>query len=449
MDASAITSERQAPPQRRQIVSRILLGVLIFAAGSEFIVRGPIRFLNQSSDWNDLVPVYIPARAWLHGQNPYDPNVYTAQVMDLFHKPWNPAAPRSHAVYPLSTFVWISPLAALPWGLAQPVWTLTLVALIAAMIISMIRAAGLESERAWIFAACTLALAPLHTGLATGNISMAAAALAGLLFCEMHAGHKWAAGICLAAIVGLKPQIGLPLLIYYAFRSFWLPCGIATGGTLLSFAIGALRLSRLGTVWTYDFFRNTRVFVGSNLFDDFSQRNPIRFTLIDLQVPFSYLVQDRTLTIVVALAVTLTVAILWLVLFRKERNHDDLLNISTIAILSLLPVYHRFYDASLLVLPLCWTICTHSTALAHLRRICWVLMVPFLIPGASLLQQVSSEGLLARYVVNSWYWNFFVMPHETWALLALVVTLLRAMRRRIREQASLPEIPVFSREVAN
>jgi hypothetical protein len=449
MEASSTTFERQAHSLRPKLAYRICLSILFLAAATEFALRGPVRFLSQSPDWNDLVPVYIPARVWLQGGNPYDPNAYAGKLSDTFNRPWNSAAPRSHAVYPLSTFVLLAPIAALPWKIAQPIWATTLVVLIIAMLVSLNRAEGLDRERAWIFAILTLALAPFHTGLATGNISVAAVALAGLLISALHSGNRWAGGLYLAAMVGLKPQIGLPLLLYYALRRHWLPCSIAVGGTLLTFLIGTLRLSQVGTVWTHDFARNIHVFVGSNVYDDFTSKNPIRFTLIDLQVPFSSFADGRTLPVALALALTAGLAVLWLAFFLKERNPDDLLNVSAIAILSLLPVYHRFYDASLLALPLCWTLSASSASYKRVCRVCWILGAPFLIPGASIMQQASSAGKLPDALLNSWFWKFLVMPHENWALLALVLTLLWAMKLRLREQATSRRIEAFPRESAN
>ena len=73
--------------------------------------------------------------------------------------------------------------------------------------------------------------------------------------------------------------------------------------------------------------------------------------------------------------------------------------LSAITVISLLPVYHRFYDATLLVLPLCW-------AFVSLRRervaavVSLGLMLPFLIPGGALLDTMQIAGRIPRALTN-------------------------------------------------
>ena len=111
---------------------------------------------------------------------------------------------------------------------------------------------------------------------------------------------------------------------------------------------------------------------------------------------------------------------------REAGNDRELLELSTIAVISLLPVYHRFYDATLLVLPLCW-------AFVWLRRerasaaLSLGLMLPFLIPGGTLLETMQIAGRIPRALTNHWWWEAVVMPHQVWALLFLSIVLLREM----------------------
>jgi hypothetical protein len=432
---------RALPPLRK-----LLLAMLLLAAGSEFIVRGPVRFLRQSSDWNDLVPVYVPSRAWLLGANPYSPNVYADLWTRTFGKPWSPAAARSYAVYPLSTFVLLSPLAALPWPVAQKVAAALGVLLVGAMIVCLVRFANLTNEAACLFAAATLALAPIHTGLATGNISVAVIALACIAASVAEAERTVLAGILLAAVVGLKPQVGLCFLLYYLLRRRWLICGLATAGVGLTLLTGAFRMRELGISWTADFARNARVFVGSNPVDDFTLANPVRFTLIDLQVPFYDLTGARTSAIVLAFGVVVLLALVWLLLFLRTRSPDDLLNVSILATLSLLPIYHRFYDASLLVLPICWTIRAAAPEYSRLRIACGLLFLPFLFPGATALAGAASAGHIPEVLLRSWCWQHLVMPHEIWALLLLVIVLLAAMAAHPPQLASPTVTPSRPKE---
>jgi len=117
----------------------------------------------------------------------------------------------------------------------------------------------------------------------------------------------------------------------------------------------------------------------------------------------------------------------WLVFFLRTRVPDDLLNLSILGTLSLLPVYHRFYDASLLVLPVAWALRAQATASSRLKKICWLLFAIFLIPGSSILERAVSGGHVGQNVLGSWWWGYLLLPHEAWALMLLATTLLAAM----------------------
>jgi len=54
-------------------------------------------------------------------------------------------------------------------------------------------------------------------------------------------------------------------------------------------------------------------------------------------------------------------------------------------------------------------------------------MQPFALPGAALLQEIESEGRIPASMVNAWFWNTLVIPHEIWALLLLSLLLLYAV----------------------
>jgi hypothetical protein len=57
------------------------------------------------------------------------------------------------------------------------------------------------------------------------------------------------------------------------------------------------------------------------------------------------------------------------------------------------------------------------------------LILPFLIPGGTLLEQIELRGYVSAAVRSAWWWNAMVMPHQVWILVILSVVLLEAMRR--------------------
>jgi len=110
-----------------------------------------------------------------------------------------------------------------------------------------------------------------------------------------------------------------------------------------------------------------------------------------------------------------------------SEKYDVLLPMSTLAVLSLLPLYHRLYDAFLLIFPLCWSLREFSGPRRKFARGAFLLMLPFLVPGGSALGQLQLSGKIPQAVVQSWYWTSIVMPHQIWFLLLLSLLLLWSM----------------------
>ena len=74
----------QAAPQHRDDSPRIsknlrfILWIVLVLAAAEFVVRGPVRFLLEPSNWNDLSQNYIASKLWLKGQSPSNPRNFIA-----------------------------------------------------------------------------------------------------------------------------------------------------------------------------------------------------------------------------------------------------------------------------------------------------------------------------------------------------------------------------------
>jgi hypothetical protein len=174
---------------------------------------------------------------------------------------------------------------------------------------------------------------------------------------------------------------------------------------------------------------DNKVLLATGILSDFTERNPIRFSLINLQVHFYALLRHSALANTLAFAVSAILFGIWLVVMlrRGSKNNDALLTLSTLAVLSLFPVYHRFYDAFLLIFPLCWSLREISGARNKFAWWAFLLMLPFLVPGGSALEQLQASGKIPRAIVDSWWWTAIVMPHQIWFLLFLSLLLLWCM----------------------
>jgi hypothetical protein len=433
----------------------VLCLVLLLMSGAEFIVRGPVRAVGSSIHFNDFLSPYIQARALVEGLDPYSPQVLlrlwpedAPHFVFLAKEVANGSLVANRGIptaYPITALVLIAPFAFLPWKFASLVWLGINLISFAIMLGALVALAGFSyrDPSAILLVAATLALAPFHTGIVTCNVTLVAVELSVMAIWTARQRFEMTTACLLAVVTGLKPQIGLCFLLYYLLRRRWRICGIAFSLLACMVGIGLLRLELGHTPWIADYFNDNRILLETGVLGNFTAINPTRFGLINLQVALYPILGGARVTNEVCMAIGAILLVAWIVntgtlgasrtkLDAIQRGDCELLDLSVIAVISLLPVYHRFYDATLLVLPLCW-------AFVALRRtrtaavISLLVMLPFTIPGGTLLQTKQIEGSIPVALTRHWWWEAVVMPHQVWALLFLSVLLLAEMRscRRI------------------
>ena len=124
--------------------------------------------------------------------------------------------------------------------------------------------------------------------------------------------------------------------------------------------------------------------------NDFTVANHTRFDLLNLQVVVFQIVRNRALTEILSVLVFLGLLARWI--FRLRWKADaGLYDLAVLAVIFLLPFYYRFYDSSLLLLPLAWALTQVTTGLRTFARAVLILAMPFMLPGAALLQQGQIE----------------------------------------------------------
>ena len=408
---------------------RIVLWILIFLAAAEFVVRGPVRYLRERSNWNDLSQNYTVSKLWLEGKSPSDPANFIALWKQEGHSRLDISDVRTHMAPPLGGLVVLAPVAVLPWRVARVVWIGLLVISVGATIWALACAAGLSSNdlRTLAFVAACLAFAPFQTGLASGNTSILVIALCALAIWAARSCRDITAAVLFGVACSVKPQLGAFLVLYYLIRKRWRLFTTAVATTLVLNLIAILQLH--GVTWIQDYLRNARGIVVRNPIDDFTTVNPARFALINLQVPFFSITVSPSLSNWLAFGVVSLLVCVWMYWVIREGEHaPEFLCLGAISAVALLPVYHRFYDAALLAVPLCWCIANVAGDSKLFAKLALPLMTPFLFPGSAFLQQVAAQGRVPVSLTNSWLWNCIVVPHETWALLLMSALLIYAVK---------------------
>lgn len=378
------------PPSRTW---RLMLTFLILLSGSEFIVRGPVRFA-RSSDFNDFISPYIQSKALVKGIDPYSP----ANLVWL----WPPEAVRPEffdqdlasgnlvlrrgipTAYPLTALFLLAPMTMLPWPLAHAVWLVLNLVAFAFMGLSLAWLMHLRwnETRTYIFCAFLLALAPFHTGMAAGSIAIVVVAMTAVVCLAAERRHNILAATLLAVAVSLKPQIGVPFVFYFLLRRRWRLAGTAIGIVAFFAAVAVLRLAVASAPWIENYLYDNRMLFSRGSLGDFTEADPIRFGLVNLQVLLYVILHDRAVANGLALAVAIVAGLWWLFLLSKRSGSGQpLLALSALVVISLLPVYHRLYDASLLIFPLAWSLTELSGRVRSLGNITFCLILPFLVPG--------------------------------------------------------------------
>jgi hypothetical protein len=420
--------------------------LLLLLAAAEFAVRGPIRAIRTGIQFNDFLSPYIQAKALLHGMDPYSPE----SLLRL----WPPEAPHfmflprevadgtlvAHrgfpTAYPITALVLSAPLSVLPWSVASPLWFVANLVLYVVMLHALLALAGFSWQEApgILLMAATLALAPFHTCIAAGNPTAIAVESSVVGLWRARRGNDITAAMLFAISAGLKPQIGLIFLFYYILRRRGRLVVIAATLLALIAAGGLLWLAISHTPWFENYVRDNRTLLETGVLGSFTAINPIRFGLINLQVALYPLIGSVELTNIFARAFGIILLISWLVGFAGSGDHENCepLELGALAVGSLLPIYHRFYDAGLLVLPLCWAFVSFRKT-RRLAAAALLLMAPFLLPGGTILETLQANGRVPTWLANRAWWQAFVMAHQVWALLLLSLLLIGAMfaQRRV------------------
>ncbi len=251
----------------------------------------------------------------------------------------------------------IAPFAMLPWGPAHVLWmTLTAAGLILAAFLMW----DLGAKRAptlSILLAC-LVLANCEFVFATGNTAGLAVSLCVVaVWCFFQQRFVLAGVLCLAVSLVLKPHDGGLVWFYF------LLAGGAHRKRALQTLVVALVLSLPSVLWITHVSPHWMQELHSNLLANsspgsLSDPRPANFdgrlpwTVIDLQTVFSVFRDNPRFYNLATYLVFGPLLLVWIIVTLRSRFSQARawLALAGIAALSMLPVYHRPYDAKLLLL---------------------------------------------------------------------------------------------------
>lgn len=466
------------------------LAVLVLLVGSAgFVQRGAMRALDGS--W-DLTMIYAGARQLTLGGDPYDfdatfDTFLAAGGTDKHRDPL-----RFNSLYPPFTYALLAPLGLLSWSAAKIVWMLINVVAVVAIAFWFGRHRPRRGDTfgqsnappVWpILMALGLwfGCGTLHTAVAFGQLSVVTLALMlpalgpwrGEAWRGVHGkpslGEDWRwgngrtvlVGLLLALAGALKPQLMVvPAALLLATprwrATVW---GMMWGG-LITFGSWAWVRS-VAPNWLTHWEGQLDFFAQSGLASP-TTANEFTYQMINLE-PWLHRLWPGSAEWLGWLALGLPVLGL-LVLgavvawskprpgvghvfgsFRSRWDTDDflLLAMSLGVVLELLSMYHRTYDAVLLVLPALWVWRRLSRQRGDVPA--WIVagcLLLFMLPGPAALVTLARQGTLTAALTESWLWRAWLLPHHNVALvimaLALGVRLLRGGPQAMGETAVSP-----------
>ena len=407
---------------------RTTLVLLLLCYGTViFTVRGVARGARDSSDFATL---FSATRAWVHGANPYD----HANVIHEWHAAGgdDEAIPNKRAtpsVYPPTTFLVLYPWALVSWPHARVIWLVVSAGSIVFALASLLYTCSprLPAARVLGFLGLSLALYPLSSGISKGNPGVLATSLITLSVTLAPIRREFVGGVLLALALAVKPQLAALFFVYHLVERRWCLVATATAIFLAIAIIAIARTERINAAWKTDWLANVHATTEAGGINDITGANPYRFQAINLSVLTQAITGSPPVANALAIALSVLALLALLFLYRVgDRPDRHWLFAGALAVFCLLPVYHRFYDACLLILPLYWSFFHAASPSNSATRIspAVLLILPFVVPGAVLLSNFVDTHRASSSLTAGYWWNAFVMPHQIWALVALYAYLL-------------------------
>ena len=368
---------------RNHLYAVLALACLLGAV--RFVMRGPMKSFSDPSghtNSHDLGTIYASSRAWRMGLNPYD-HAVMAKIWADAGGPMDrvPTRQDTPSVYPITTFLCLSPLAEFSWPTARLIWCAINIAAMAVLLEVVRRLAKFKwhDPRMLILTAVTLALRPFSSAVALGQLSLVVTAMGAMTLLATSEGCGTRMALLNAIGVALKAPLAAAFVVPDLLARRWK--ALVISGVVL-IALCALAYARMEppAKWAPDWFENLRSASDAGGVNDASIANHHRHELLNLQYPLSTSISNRI--VVDAIVWILAAALVWPALVRLGRRPGGaavLLPISVVCLVEVFSFYHRVYDATVLIFPLAWALLRTTP-----RWQSWpvfLLLIVFLAPG--------------------------------------------------------------------
>jgi len=331
----------------------------------------------------DFETLYASTYCLTHHCNPYNIQVLNDVLLAQHQVPtgaWTDTMP----IYPPTSMMLLAPLSYLPFDVAAAVWfALAFAAYCLAVCWLFLIYPGLQSIPIPVRAAviALLMLFPKAAwALSVGNPSLLVISLLIFITFDENPSRQNLRLALFCAACLLKPQLSLPfiLLLYLrGDRSSFKRIFVAFAVLAATCAVVFFYASRYPETadWATDIAENLRQATAPGMSMDPSLRMNGSNSLLNVQYILGYWISRSALTQAISLSFNafLGIIFLWAAWKNLRRpmstsSESYILAAATLASLVLLPVYHRFYDAAILIFALPWILRCVSRG-SHARRV--------------------------------------------------------------------------------
>jgi len=327
--------------------------LVVCIASLVLLAVGGARVFHAS---NDFVLVYAGARCLVHGCEPYAPSQLEPEFFQAGGQPSDlPSWQIDVPVYPPSTFLALAPIALLRFPVARLVWFLLngcLFAIAAGLILSIC-----PPPHRWL-ATIMVSFFVLTAGilLVLGQPAVFAISLVVIGSCLFLRGRFVPLGAFLLLLsLAVKPQIGGFIVLYFlAQRIYWRYAAVVLAGAALLLLCASLILGHhpRSAGWASTLRANLSATLSPGGSADPRPANPQAIGDENLQALTSIFISNAGQFNAAAYAIFLALfGAGMLVVLRANRVPElHMVALGALSILTLMPIYHRFYDTRLLLL---------------------------------------------------------------------------------------------------
>jgi hypothetical protein len=411
----------------------ILIVALLALSVAKFIFQDVHRLTYPV---NDLTTPWVSARAWTQGNNPYGhsqelDNIWTAaRGRSTGWEDYDPILDSLPMSYPPATPTLLAPLGALPWSSA--VYTYLVGSTLLFVVMLLLLASKLGSRwndpRRLYLIAFALAMAPLHSGIRQSNLSTLTIAClcAGVVF---WAKKPRLSGTAIALAICLKPQVAFLFFAYPWLRRKWQTAfaELAACATIFSASLLWACFHHLDVVRAFLKDLTTWSF-SSTGGASFYAPGLGKYQMLNLQViAYQFTHSPKTANVVSWAVFVLLAALSAFLIYSRVSQKNEATGIAIISVLTLLPVYQRFYTASVFIFVLYWAVENWPSIKA---KFVLLLMLPLLLPIAAMTQTGRISAFVESHRLGShFFWNVILMPHVIWIELIVLLILLADLGR--------------------